>query len=325
MSTEAAVPGHNRLPHFPVAFFSSVMGLAGLAMALQQGEAILGLPRGGGLALTIVSLIVFALLAVIYLLKIMRHPEAVKQEWRHPVKMSFGATITVSLLLLAGATLAPWPKLSYALWLVGATSHLLVTLYVLNAWIHKQGFEITHINPAWFIPVVGNIVAPIAGVVHAGHETGWFFFSIGLVFWLVLFTIIVYRMIFHQPMPERLLPTFFILLAPPAAGFIAYLKLRGVLDGFGRVLYHTAAFIAMLLLLQVPRLWRLKFFLSWWAYSFPLAALTIATQLMFRATGVAFFKDASWLLLALLCCVIALLLVLTARAIVRNEICTPEQ
>lgn len=325
MSPEAAISSHNRLQHFPVAFFSAVMGLAGLAMALQQGEAILGLPPGGGLVVTIVSLTVFALLAVVYVVKLMRFPEAIAQEWRHPVKMSFGATITVSLLLLAGATLAPWPALSYALWLAGAALHLAVTLYVLNAWIYKPGFEITHINPAWFIPVVGNIVAPIAGVVHAGPETGWFFFSIGLVFWLLLFTIIVYRMIFHQPLPERLLPTFFILLAPPAAGFIAYLKLRGVLDGFGRVLYHTAVFIAMLLLLQVPRLWRLKFFLSWWAYSFPLAALTIATLLMFRATGVEFFKVVSWLLLILLCGVIALLLALTARAIARNEICTPEQ
>ncbi|MEW6330336.1 MAG: SLAC1 anion channel family protein [Pseudomonadota bacterium] len=324
MNTPTAA-SHHRLQHFPVAFFSSVMGLAGLAMALQQGESILGLPRGGGHAVTVASLVVFALLAIIYILKTIRFPEAVAQEWRHPVKMSFGATITVSLLLLGGATLGFWPKLSYALWLAGAALHLLVTLYVLNAWIHKPGFEITHINPAWFIPVVGNIVAPIAGVVHAGPETGWFFFSIGLVFWLVLFTIIVYRMIFHQPMPERLLPTFFILLAPPAAGFIAYLKLSGALDSFGRVLFHTAAFIAMLLLLQVPRLWRLKFFLSWWAYSFPLAALTIATQLMFHATNVGFFRTASYLLLILLCGVIALLLALTARAIARNEICTPEQ
>lgn len=324
MNTPTAA-SHNRLQHFPVAFFSSVMGLAGLAMALQQGEAILGLPRGGGYVVTIISLIVFALLAVLYVMKALRYPEAVAQEWRHPVKMSFGATITVSLLLLGGATLGLWPTLSYMLWLVGAASHLAVTLYVLNAWIYKPGFEITHISPAWFIPVVGNIVAPIAGVTHAGPETGWFFFSIGLVFWLVLFTIIVYRMIFHQPMPERLLPTFFILLAPPAAGFIAYLKLSGALDSFGRVLFHTAAFIAMLLALQLPRFARLKFFLSWWAYSFPLAALTIATLLMFHATGVAFFKDVSWLLLALLCAVIALLLTLTARAIARNEICTPEQ
>lgn len=325
MNNEANVSSLGSLQHFPVAFFSCVMGLAGLAMALQQGEAILGLPRGGGQAVTIVSLLVFALLAVAYTMKLIRFPEAVLQEWRHPVKMSFGATITVSLLLLGGATLGSWPTLSYTLWLAGAMSHLLVTLYVLNSWIHKPGFEITHINPAWFIPVVGNIVAPIAGVAHAGTETGWFFFSIGLVFWIVLFTIIVYRMIFHNPLPDRLLPTLFILLAPPTAGFIAYLKLRGVLDGFGRVLYHSGVFIALLLVLQLPRFARLKFFLSWWAYSFPLAALTIATLLMFRATGGEVFKIASYLLLALLCGVLALLLTLTLRAVFRNEICTPEQ
>jgi len=96
MTTEAAA-SHNRLQLFPVAFFSSVMGLAGLAMALQQGEAILGLPRGGGLVATVASLIVFALLAIMYVLKLMHFPEAVVQEWRHPVKMSFGATITGQL------------------------------------------------------------------------------------------------------------------------------------------------------------------------------------------------------------------------------------
>ena len=239
--------------------------------------------------------------------------------------MSFGAAITVSLLLLGGATLGSWPMLSRVLWIVGAVSHLTVTLYVLNAWIHKPGFEITHISPAWFIPVVGNIVAPIAGVTHAGAEVGWFFFSIGLVFWIVLFTIIVYRMIFHNPLPDRLLPTLFILLAPPAAGFIAYLKLNGMVDHFARVLYYTAVFIALLLMLQLPRFTRLKFFLSWWAYSFPLAALTIATLFMFRATGAGGFRIASYFLLAVLCGMIALLLGFTLRAVARGEICLPEQ
>ncbi len=316
---------NSRLQYFPVAFFSAVMGLAGFAMALQQGEAILGISWGGGRIVAVASVAMFALLTIVYVLKLLRFPAAVVEEWRHPVKMSFGATFTVSLLLLGGATLGPWPELSRVLWTAGAVLHLVVTLYVLNAWMHDPGFSIIHINPAWFIPVVGNIVAPIAGIAHAGNETGWFFFSIGLVFWIVLFAIIVYRMIFHDPLPDRLLPTLFILLAPPAAGFIAYLKLHGGLDGFARILYYTAVFLALLLMLQLPRLTRLKFFLSWWAYSFPLAALTIATLFMFRATGAEVFKVGSYLLLAMLCGVIALLLVLTLCAVSRNEICVPEQ
>ena len=69
----------------------------------------------------------------------------------------------------------------------------------------------------------------------------------------------------------------------------------------------------------------LRFFLSWWAYSFPFAALAIASMLMFRLNGLAFHRAASWALLALLAAIAALLLFRTARAIGAREICEPER
>lgn len=47
MNSQVNVSNPSRLQYFPVALFSAVMGLAGLAMALQQSEAILGLPQAG--------------------------------------------------------------------------------------------------------------------------------------------------------------------------------------------------------------------------------------------------------------------------------------
>lgn len=37
-------------------------------------------------------------------------------------------------------------------------------------------------------------------------------------------------------------------MAPPAVGFIAYVKLTAAVDGFARVLLYTALFTALLLL-----------------------------------------------------------------------------
>ena len=37
------------------------------------------------------------------------------------------------------------------------------------------------------------------------------------------------------PLPERLLPTVFILIAPPAVGFIAYVRLTGGVDVFAQI------------------------------------------------------------------------------------------
>ena len=61
-----------------------------------------------------------------------------------------------------------------------------------------------------------------AGVHLVSPEIFWFFFSIGLVFWLVLLAIVLYRLFFHEHLPARLAPTLFILLAPPSVGFITY-------------------------------------------------------------------------------------------------------
>jgi hypothetical protein len=67
-----------------------------------------------------------------------------------------------------------------------------------------------------------------------------------------------------------------ILVAPFAVGFSAYLNVAGRLDLRG-VLFYLAVFMLTVLL---PKLVRLRccsrFHTSWWAVSFPLAAMTLA-------------------------------------------------
>jgi len=312
---------HSRLQNLPVSFFSTVMGLSGMAIALQRAGDLWDFSPVLGNFVALLSLCAFVVLGLFYGVKVVRYPELVIGELSDPVKMSFGATITVSLVLLSITTMQLAPTLSKALWVTGASLHLVYTLYALNTWIHKTDFEIKHISPAWFIPVVGNILVPVAGVTYASPEISWFFFSIGLLFWLVLFTIIIYRMIFHHPLPDKLLPTLFILIAPPAVGFISYVKLSGGLDGFGRVLYFSALFLTLLLFMQLPRFMRLPFYLSWWAYSFPLAAMTVATLVMHDLTQLPGYAVLAWLFLGILCAIVIYLIVRTLYAISRQQIC----
>jgi tellurite resistance protein len=313
---------NNRLVNFPVSFFSSVMGLAGLTIAWQRAERLFGVNVSDWLlALTIG---VFLVLVGFYAAKWLRHPQAVVKEFQHPVRLNFFPTLSISLLLLSVALLPHSTALSLYLWVGGTALHLLFTLVVMSIWIHHTKFEITHINPAWFIPVVGNIIVPIAGTAHGYYEISWFFFSIGLVFWVVLLTLVFYRLVFHPPLPQRLVPTLFILIAPPAVGFLSYSELVSGVDPFARVLYYSALFLTLLLATQVRLFARLKFALSWWAYSFPLAAVTLATLRMHRMSGAEGLANIGHLLLAALTLVLAGLAVLTVRAILRREICVEE-
>lgn len=75
------------------------------------------------------------------------------------------------------------------------------------------------------------------------------------------------------------------------------------------------------MLSQVGYFARLKFFLSWWAYSFPIAAITIATLIMAELSGAAFYAWLAAVLLALLSAVIAVLLGRTLQAVGKREIC----
>lgn len=324
LPADVSAASASRLEHLPVALFSTVMGLAGLALAWSKAEQLVGAPAMPAAALRWLASGVYALLVALYLTKLVRHPDAVAAERAHPVRLNFFPTISIGLVLLAMVWVHDAPGPAAWLWRAGAALHLGFTLLAMSSWIHHTHYEIRHVNPAWFIPVVGNILVPVAGVRFAPAELGWFFFSIGLVFWLVLMTIVLHRLFFHEPLPARLTPTLFILLAPPSVGFLSYLALTGSLDAFARVLYYTALFLALLLAANAARFLRTPFSISAWAYSFPLAALTVATFTMAERTGLAFFTALAAGLLALLTAVVALLVVKTMQAAARGCICIPE-
>lgn len=313
----SSLAGYTR--QLPIAWFSVVMGLGGLTIAWRRAEDLLALPFHPSPWLLGLSTSVFLLLTFFYGVRALRHREDVLQEWRHPVKMSFVPTLSIGLLLLAVAWLPVEPVYSRLLWVVGTGLHLLLTLYVLTQWMHQTHFEITHLNPAWFIPVVGNILVPIAGVSHAPADVSWFFFSVGMVFWPVLLAVIYYRVVFHGTLPERLMPTLFILIAPPAVGFLAYLRLTDQVDTFARLLFFSALFFTLLLFYQGRWFTRLRFALSWWAYSFPLAAVTLAALAMYQHTGAAMYLRLSGLLLGITSVVVTGLVGRTLLALKRGE------
>ncbi len=321
MSTMSTPP---RLQHFPVTFFAVIMGLSGLALAWRSASELFGITPLVSQLLAVLSLVLFCVLLVTYLLKVLRHPQAIKAEFNHPIKISFFPTLSISMVLMSILVLPIAKSLATLFFVAGAGLHLVFTLMIMGAWVHHERFQIQHMVPSWFIPIVGNLVVPIAGMPLGFTETSWFFFSIGIIFWLVLMTIFFNRIIFHDPLPPQLMPTFFILIAPPAIGFIAYLSLGHEIDTLARVLCSTALFFTLFLFSQIRRFVGLPFFLSWWAYSFPMAAVTIATTKMAERTHSAITQWIAGGLLVLTTVLIGLLLVKTLKAIKAKGICLPE-
>jgi tellurite resistance protein len=299
--------------------------LAGFAIALQKAAILFPVAPICGAILLVVAAGLFVLLLALYVTKSVRYWSAVRAEFLHPVKLAFFPTITISLLLFSIGLVEFRPVISAVLWYIGAAGHIMFTLVIMSVWMRGAQFKVEHFNPAWFIPAVGSVVVPIAGVAHAPVEISWFFFSVGLLLWVSLLTIFLYRVTFHHPLPEKLMPTLFILVAPPAVAMISLVKLMGEVTVLAIMLYSLALFFLLLVVLQIDRLAKLTFYLSWWAYSFPLAAFTIATYVLAEDSGHWLMLIWLKLLLVFLFLVIAGLIMLTWHAVRERRICVAEE
>ncbi|WP_321326764.1 SLAC1 anion channel family protein [Thiomicrorhabdus sp.] len=311
------------IAYFPASFFGMIMGLTGLSIAfIELSKAYASTSPLVNISLDL-TLLLFVVLLLMYLYKIVRFPREVIAELKHPIKMNFVPTISISMLLLSIAfyTLG-YTEISKYTWIVGAVLQLSLTYWVLYNWVHHDFFTPEHSNPAWFIPIVGNIVVPIVGVHHAPVELSWFFFSVGIIFWLVVKAILVNRIIFHTPLQERLIPTLFIFIAPPAVGFISYLALNNQeMNQFAIVLYFFGLAMTLLMLVSAGKFMKLSFALSWWAFTFPLAAMAIASYKMAHISSHEIYFYIAVAIHLFLLFIVLLFLVKTSKAVYLQQIC----
>lgn len=310
--------------YFPIGLFTSVMGFAGVTLAINHAEVLYGFNSVISLILLGITSFLFVLNSGVLIYRLIRYKEDVQGDFNHPVKMNFFGAISISLLLLAVAYIPISEKISFALWIIGTIMQLSLTIIILSKLIWYHNFQLSQFNPTWFIPIVGNIIVPIAGTFHVGVNINWMFFSIGLFFSIVYMAIFFNRMFFHPSLPGKLLPTFYILMAPPAIGFVSYIKIATWVDSFAYILYVTAFFIGLLLLSQVKRFASTPFSIVWWAFLFPSAAMTLATVHLYTFNGDIIFR---WLFNIQVIVLIILTIYLTVKTLqlfVQNKLCLKE-
>jgi tellurite resistance protein len=313
-----------RIEYYPVTFFAVAMGLFGLTLSLRAAEHAWGLPATASLGALVLSLTALAMIAVAYAVKALKAPAAVAAEWHHPVKVAFFPTISISTILLATALLPLAPDAARLFWLAGVLAQGILALAVIGVWIGHRPFQAPHLSPAWFIPAVGNVLVPIAGVPLGYTDLSWLFFSAGLLFWIVLLTLVVNRLVFHDPMPGRLVPTLTILIAPPAVAFVSWTHLVADPGPFGQILLNLGYVFLLIVLTQAGRFRALPFALSWWALSFPVAALSIASFVYAGSVGSGAHRLIGTGLSGVLAVIVLFLIWKTGRAIAARKICQPE-
>lgn len=304
-----AVTGSIR--NLPVNLFGAVMGLSGLALGWRLATRSLGFGVQVADALSIFSSLVFLAITVAYLFKLVKHPDAVLAEFRHPIAGNFFGTITISLLLQSAVLGHYFGQVGLVLWIVGTVTTLLVS-YVVVSRLLSGGGDPSHAVPAWLIPGVAalDIAVTFAYTDLPGSaETLRVAAGIGTALALVMFTMIVVRLVQREPLAAAMTPSLMILVAPFEVGFLAYTNLTGEVDAFAAMLFYFGLFLFLVL---APKVFRpgIAFGPAWWAISFPLAALVNAAL---KYASVQSSQPLTWLAWGLLILLTAALSLLTVR------------
>ncbi|KAA6225002.1 MULTISPECIES: SLAC1 anion channel family protein [unclassified Campylobacter] len=260
------------IANFPLMFFSVVMGLGGLNLALERFFIFSNLNQAFIDFFAYFNLSIFIIISLFYLAKSIFYFSKVKGEFTHPIKINFISTIPISMLILA--SLFNNIILFYDVFFYTALIiQTYLSFFVISFWINHN-LDIKHSNPAYFIPIVGNLI--IVLVAKQDYFWLWCFFGVAVFFWLILFSIIFYRILFHEQLPLKFMPTLFIMIAPPSVAFLDYVKLTKNLDFFASMLLGIAIFFVGLIIFMYKNFLKLKFFISWWAFTFPSATASLA-------------------------------------------------
>lgn len=270
------------LKHLGLNWFAMVMGLAGLSLAWGRAAPMLGdLADGGALLLAAMAALIFLALLGFSWARWQRYPEVLAAELKHPVRHAFLATIPVSMILLAtcGVSLLGTNVWLAGLWWAGSLSQFGVTLWLLARWLSADkalSLSWAAMTPALLIPIVGNVLAPLAGMSLGSGEWAAAQFGIGLLLWPVLMTLIFARIATQGLWPERLLAISFISIAPPAVVGSAALQMGGPVV-LAWMCWGMALFFLLWALQLGRRMLAQPFSMAFWALGFPLAAFATLT------------------------------------------------
>ncbi len=272
------------LQHFPTFLFTSSMGVSTLSIAGFTLNEYYGLPLEIPIFIRFIAGILFFSLLVLQILKTIKHFDTIKEEISEPTLVCSYSTIAITVLLQAKSWSFTTSVAHQPLWWIGSILILLSAMRVFTIWIYNDT-KLDNISPLWIIPMVGNMIVALLAKQITNIEVGWAFFSIGLILSMMVFTTVVFRVIASATLPEKIMPSLFVLISPLAVGTISYMELIDKVDPFARMLFYPAAFLWLLLLSQYRRFSKLPHTLTSWAYIFPSAALSIG------AINIAYYLD----------------------------------
>ena len=306
---------------FNPAWCAAVMGTGAVPLAL----GFLDHPAARWLAWSFAALAAAMCVSLLvpWTLRVLRHRAAMAKDLDHPVATNFFPTMPIAMVIMAlvalrypelvgGIETARW--IGLVLWGMGVVGIFGFGFLILPRLFAKPGITPQQTTFGWYIPPVSKLLVPVAGFelarLHPAIQDPILVISLsalGVGFFMFLFVgaMVYHRYIYHELPIGRMAPTFLIGAVPTAILAIVLGKLSAAAEA-GVCMPINAQVIAAVALPMTVALWGFSFWwamlsgiiilhhvrrddlpyaLSWWAFTFPLAALAIAGGVSAKLSG----------------------------------------
>ncbi|KAF6992309.1 hypothetical protein CFC21_009315 [Triticum aestivum] len=273
------------LLRFPISAFGMCLGVSSQAMlwkTLQSEPStkFLHVHPVVNHVLWWVSVALMVVVSITYLLKIVFYFEAVRREFHHPVRVNFFFAPWIACLFLVKGVPHPVWEIHHAVWYVLMAPILCLDLKIYGQWMSSGERRLSKVaNPSNHLAVVGNFVGALLGATMGLRELPIFFFAIGLAHYAVLFVTLYQRLPTNVQLPKELHPVFFLFVAAPSVASMAWTRISGEFSDGARLLYFVSLFLYVSLVVRVNLFRGFRFSLAWWAYTFPMTSVALATVL----------------------------------------------
>jgi tellurite resistance protein TehA-like permease len=288
-STEVAVlPKDETWPfllRFPISAFGMCLGVSSQAMLWKTLETepsttFLRVHPAVNQVLWWISVALTVLVSITYLLKVVFYFEAVRREFHHPVRVNFFFAPWIACLFLVKGVPRPVWEIHHAVWYLLMVPILCLDLKIYGQWMSSGERRLSKVaNPTNHLAVVGNFVGALLGARMGLRELPIFFFAVGLAHYTVLFVTLYQRLPTNVQLPKELHPVFFLFVAAPSVASMAWARISGEFNNGAKLAYFVSMFLYASLVVRINLFRGFRFSLAWWAYTFPMTSVALATVL----------------------------------------------
>ncbi|XP_024518750.1 guard cell S-type anion channel SLAC1 [Selaginella moellendorffii] len=272
------------LLRFPINSFGIVLGLGSQTilwkkLSLMPSMRFLHIPLHINFVLWCVALCAYTLISLTYVCKCIFYFEAVRREFYHPVRINFffapwvcGMFLTLGVPPTIAASIHP------AAWLVFMSPLVVLELKIYGQWLSGGERRLSKVaNPATHVSIVGNFVGSLLGATVEWKELATFFWAVGIAHYVVVFVTLYQRLPTNELLTRDMHPVYFLFLAVPSTASVAWEKITSDFGYVSKLVFFLGLFLLFSLVVRVSIFRGFKFSLTWWAYTFPLTAVAIAS------------------------------------------------